>query len=328
MLFGLDYLGGAKFSTTILKNHPNGWAAGFFAETFGDSYPVIEKLLKKGICPHVRVQLLWDDNHKYGDHQIPAIKKLAAKFNKLAVQFPWVKIELSPFCEHNISKPDPYLDIAQKAAPNCTIVNTVWKGGLSKKYKNETHGKAKAIKGPANFSWDGTNCFDSDAELFKIVHDKVEVFYFWFWQMNGKMNEKDTTPRPNRKSWPTRDLIRSAIALAGAKYDPNLSSAHIWKSHSEQTQQPAGKRELKPVLITKRKALRAELVLDNGDVLIKSDPPLPYEESRFRYYIKEWGFKLAKQAIAKQGHPIVRVRVGKEIIGKVNPAFRAGTYRL
>ena len=41
-MYGLDHLGGAKYPDLLVREHPNGWAAGFFANTFGNAWPTIQ----------------------------------------------------------------------------------------------------------------------------------------------------------------------------------------------------------------------------------------------------------------------------------------------
>jgi len=215
---GLDYLAGAQYGNEILKAHPLGMAVGFFAETFGNAFPVIDKLLKTGRCPLVRINLLWEDSHNYGVGHIPKIKKLAKQCNDLANKYPNVDVRVAPFTEHNISTPDKYLDIAQQYAPNCLIINTPWKGAFSQKYINEIHGEHQKPNGRYQYSYDGTECTNSDVEAYKKKYGDAEVFFMWSCRFNLRYREKDSTPRPQRikeakQRKPTVDYINSISYL-------------------------------------------------------------------------------------------------------------------
>jgi len=206
----IDYLGGAQFPKAILAAHKRGYGAGFFAETFGNAFPTIAGLLKTGKCPVVRIQLIWSDTHSFGSGDIPKIKSLSAKCEAIQKQFPNVKVYISPFCEHNVAYPDKYLDIAQSAAPSCTILNTPWRGGMSKKYGNEVHAEhGKIVPNLVSFSYDGVNAVDSNVEEYKKKFSCCELFFMWHPRCNGKWSMKDTTPRPQRDGWASKELIES-----------------------------------------------------------------------------------------------------------------------
>lgn len=214
MIYGLDVLGLAKYPE-IIKYWPNGYAAGVFASEFGDALRAVDKLLATGKCPVLRMQLIWSSTHSYGNKDIPEIKQQSHRYELLAQKYKKVKFYISPFCESNVASPDKYLDLAQKYAPSCTIVNSIWKGGLSKKYINEVHGSnAKALKGKYIFSADGNSSNNSDMEKIKATHKNAELFFLWTASCNGKGKDqwgKDEKPIPPklRKIWPTQNHIEA-----------------------------------------------------------------------------------------------------------------------
>lgn len=326
MIYGMDYLGGAQYKDVILKNHPQGWAAGFFLSTFGDATKIIRSLAITSKAPVIRIHLLWSDTHAFGDNNIGAIKAGAAIVQKIKKEIPFVTFEISPFCEHNLKNPDKYLDIVEAYAPDCVPVNSVWQGSLSKKYKNEVHGtKAKAVGGSYNFSWDGQSSVDTDVEAVKKLHSNADVIYFWDARFNGKWEDNDKTPRPQRKGWPDSKIIRSLSFLASKKAETKMPKGWIYKSHAE-NKGNGDPRADKPVFICPIKARQIEIVSFTGKVIEK----LPYYgtfEDRFRYYASSWGYEISAKAIKAQGYSECQVFIDGKNIGVIDPAFRDGGFR-
>lgn len=315
-MWALDYLGGAKYKKTILDTHPPGWGAGFFAETFGNAYPLVDALAATGTCPAIRIHLLWSDTHKFGDKDIPEVRRLAKKYEALAKKYSTVKFYLSPFCEHNLANPGKYLRIVEVEAPSCIPVNTPWKGAMTKRYKNELHGNQKRMCDI--YSFDGMPCVDADVEQFKARYQDNELFFFWTSQCNGRKNPSDPTPRPERKAWPTPDLLKSLVALSEPRGATSLPRSWIWKSHADQHLTPPEPRALKPVLISPLKVERFQLIY-RGKVIATSDKAQPFEDGRWRYYWPDYGYKLC-------GAPCTLSADGKSF-GTVNPGFRQNDYR-
>lgn len=326
-MWGLDLLGLSRFEQTAVNEFPEGWALGAFAVTFGDALPSIRKVIETGRCPHVRVQCLWSDTHSFGPSDIHTLTAIARRYEKLSTRFPSVRFELSPFCEHNLSDPDHYLDIVKQEAPSCFPVNTPWQGALSKRYKNEVHGDHARPKGRYNYSFDGTSAVDADVQKFKRQHDSADVFFFWVPQFNGKKNSADSTPRPERKAWPTPALIDSVIYLHNKRGKVSFDAPRLWKSHADQHDVPPEPRALKPVIIIAEKVPELVLKASNGQVIATAPYYGPFSGGGHRYYLGDWGFLVAERAIRIQGSPVVQVCAKNKVIGTVNPAFRAGTFR-
>lgn len=329
MINGIDYLGLPKFSDLAIREHPAGWAAGCFAVTFGNALPHVERLLSTGRCPVFRVQLLWSDAHAFGDGDVRQVRALSRQYQALKKKFPSVRMLISPFCEHNLRNPDPYLDIVQQEAPDCKPVNVPWNGALSSKYTNEVHGTKGAPRSrtPYLYSWDGTSAVDGDAESSKETHANAQIYFWWHPSFNGRLNTNDKTPRPQRKAWPTSELIDSLIYLHRSAGEVRLPRNYLWKSHADRHNTPPEPRAYKPVLIMPPKVDRAELVADNGQVVAVSGRAQPFNDGRFRYYFSEYGYQLAEKAVRIHGKPTVSLRVNGKVVGVVNPAFRAGSFR-
>lgn len=319
MIQGLDLLAGATYKKEVTQFSKQ-FAIGLFAETFGNAFPVAESALKAG-CKLIRVQLLWSDAHSFGDKDIPKIKKLAAKYNQLANKYPAADIRLSPFCEHNLSSPDKYLDIAQLSAPSCQIVNTPWKGAFSKKYINEIHGDHAKPQGRYHYSFDGTECTNEDVEAYKKKYGDAEVFFMWSCRFNLRYREKDTTPRPQRikeskQRKPSNDYIEGVAYLFGEKGTYNLDNKTLLKSFSEK-HDANDKKGDKLLFITPTKA-NAVILKRNGKQIGKLPYYGPFEDGRHRYYAPTFAYKYGAN---------VDVYVGNKHLGKVNCGFRSKPFR-
>jgi hypothetical protein len=338
-MYGLDLLGIAKFGDVAFREYPEGWALGAFAEEFGfsNAHKWVKAIIETGRCPLLRMQLTWSrQNHTFNDDHFKIAKKQAAVYEALAVANKKTVVELSTFCEHNLDNPDRYHDEIARIAPHCRIVNSVYKGKLSKKYKNEVHGPTGAPRGAYNYSFDGTGCVDADVAATRRAHQKCEVFFFWTYQFNGKRNGSTTDdhgkPLPyieptERKFWPTGTLLDSVIYLHRARGKVELPNRYTYKSHSDQQNpEPVG-RELKPVLIAPPKIGRYELVAENGQVVAVLPYYGTYKDGRHRYYANEWGFNIAEKAKRIQGHSVLKLRGNGKVVGTLNPAFRQNDYR-
>jgi hypothetical protein len=339
MLYGIDYLGGAKYQRLILDEHPSGWAAGFFVqpELFGDPAPVIRTLAGSGRCPLIRINLAWSDEHIFNESDFPGIVVRAQRYTKMANRYPNVRWYFSGATEHQLNA-----QLAKKLAnqvlsvmpANAIYVNNPWGGRgeliTGNRIINEVHGtKEHAPKGPFFFSYDGSSCVDDDVELRKRKMKDAEVFFFWHPACNGRLTTQDKTKRPDRQAYPTNELLDSMIYLHNSPgVGINIPDGWIWKSHADRHKTPPEPREYKPVLLSPIQANRFELVAENGQVVAASAPAEPFKDGGWRYYFPDFGYNLAEKARRIQkGNPVCSLRANGKIHGKVNPAFRAGTFR-
>lgn len=336
MMFGLDHLGGARYSDLALREHPEGWAFRCFMNTFRDGLPLLEAVAKSGRAPLIGTHGVWDDDHHFGNFQFELAKREAKRFNQLAKRFPGIVFEYSPYCEHRLSANDAHnvMQECQHLAPKCRIVNTPehGKGAVLPAWKNEVHGKGPALRGLYNFSFDGTPCVDSDIEEFKAIHSRCGVFYLWEPRFNGRWEDTDKTLRPQRKGWPDSKLIDSVIYLHRDRGKCMLPDKWTYKSHAEnkgpnpQTGNMDQKAE-KPCVIAPKKDSRIDLVAENGQAIGSLKYYGPFSGGGFRYYSPEWGYQLAEKARRIQGHSVCSVVFGGKKVGQINPAFRFGSFR-
>lgn len=332
-MYGMDYLGGARYSKIILASHPRDWAAGFFANTFGNAWPTIKALASTGRCPRIRIHAVWDDLHVYNPaRHDPIIDQELKRANALKDSFPALDVEFSFFCEHNIrgAQLKKLYSRCAAAAKNITIINSVWQGDIIAGAVNEVHGSKASPprQGAYNFSFDGSSAVDSDVETILQRHRGADTFYFWVPQFNLKLTTEDKTPRPQRQAVPTKKLIESVAFLSTPKGGDILPKDWLWKSHADQHEAPKPEaRAGKPVLLAPLRVNKFELITNNGTVV----GSLPYygkfDDGRERYYLNQWGYEVARKAVQAQGDPVLRLRAGDRIFGAVNAAFRCGVFR-
>lgn len=350
MRFGMDFLGATKYPKIAVKNHPKGWAFGFFYhhETAsgkpmfggpGSGRKLLQRICNSGKAPMIRIQILWDDLHKFSDANIPVVIQCCKEIEAIAKQFPSIEFQVSPFCEHGLQNPDKYLRIVAEHAPSCIPLNVPSKspkynGATSRNFKNESHGYDPALKGNYNYSFDGTACVDADVQGMLRKHAKAEWFFFWTSQFNGRRNPLDNTPRPERKFWPVPMLIKSVEFLSTPKGKPSLPSdirnRVLGKSHGDQHDIPPDQGELKPLILMPKNRKYLELVTDSGKVVARSEGAQNYVDGRFRYYFSSaFGYEhVLKAQRMGQKRPDLIVRTDRgEVIGRWNPAFRENEYR-
>lgn len=333
-MWGLDYLGGCKYERVILKEHPRGWAAGFFSNTFGNAVPTIDKLLATGRCPRVRLHLMWKDNHSFSESDIPATVKEAKRIKPLLDKYPNVEFRISPWCEHRVS--DGLIlktigAVAEVLGSRVIYVNTPAKEGevvRNHDIRNEYHGGDSSPRtvDRFDFSFDGNSCVDADVEMIKSRYSNAETFYFWEPRFNGRWEDNDPTPRPSRRGWPDSKLIDSVIALSRAKGATSLPRNWLYKSHSE-NHGNGDKRVEKPVFIVPIKVREIEIRARNGQVVGDLKYYGTFSDGRYRYYSDAWGFEIADKAARIQGDRMCEVFVNGKKQGVLNPAFRDGSYR-
>ena len=335
MIYGLDFLGVAKYGRVALQNFPRGFALGAFSNTFGDALPAVGKIIESGKCPRVRLHLLWKDDHNYGAKEFEAIRKEAKRVRPFFEKYKAVcEIRISGACEHKLNKAqaERLKSIVTRELPGVTYVNTPWIGGGGQTITgiNEIHGnEASAIRGVYDFSFDGDNAVDSSfANVTNELKD-ADTFYIWNSQCNGRKTTQDTTPRPERKAWPTAEYIKSWVALATTPSSGagKLPAKWIYKSHADQHTVPPEPRAGKPVWICPIKTNEIILTTESGQVVERAKYYGPFTGGGHRYYGSTWGYKIAEKATKLQGHPICKVVIGGRVVGRVNPVFRAGNFR-
>jgi len=327
-MWGLDYLAGAKYPDLILREHPAGWAAGFFFDTFGDSTRVIDELCKTGRCPAVRVHLAWKDDHRFPSSEFVSIARKGRKIEALARKYSKVKFYVSPACEPTgVSTSDAvkFCKLVQNEAPSCTVV---WVGNPIPGFKNEKHGPYPSGKfSITSVDNNVAGIVDLDAEKWKGLAKSAEIAFFWDPRFNGRRETNDVTERSRRNDFPDSPLIDSIIFLHMDRGKTGeLPKGWIYKSHAENSE-GYNPREEHPCLITPIKDKRAEFVVPNGQVIGTLEYFGTYSGGGYRYYASAWGYQLAEKARRISGKPLAHIRINGKLFGPINPGFRAGSFR-
>lgn len=335
-LFCMDYLGGAMFTSVLLKAHPSGWGAGFFDKTFGNCWPAIDKLAASGKCPLIRIHGPWT-NHAYNPAQHDKdIYAGLAKTKQMAEKYPRVEFQYSPVCESDgrgATWRRLFSDLKQLAGTRVVIVCSVYKGEILPGFLAEIHGNHAVPYGEYQYGYDGTNTVDSNVQGDKERHGRARAIFFWHPAFNLKYKTKlgdkskeapnvwknDTSPPKERVCKPTVELILSLAVLASDKGPAKLKPRNLWKSHADRHNTPIEDRAYKPVLISPNRSTVARLVDENGIVIAKSGPPFKYNDGRWAYRFPNYGYQISNKVLA--------ALVGSVNVGQVNPAFREGEYR-
>lgn len=327
--YGIDHLGGARYADVLVNNHPNGFAAGIFTqrELFGDGYAVIDRLLAKRRVPLVRFNLRWSDSHNFSRADFPRIVAEAKRGLYVVNKYPNVECEFSGATEHQLNAKDAE-ELARQILgvipERCSYVNNPWLGrgafiAPGPRIKNEVHGNdAQRPKtgGAYNFSFDGTDAFDVNVTALKNRLNDADVFFIWTSQSNGRRNAGDTTPRPQRKFWPTGNLIKMMAHLATPEGPVSLPKNYLLKPKSDQHTVPPQPRELRPVMIVPPSVKKLEL--RRGTQSFPAGKPQPFDDGRVRFYFPKFGYEM--------GANLDVIANGKKV-GTVNAGFRAGQFR-
>lgn len=312
----LDTLATAQYGNQLRHIPLNFGIRGFAKKEFGDFFPVAKKELERGRV-WVGVNLLWSDSHQFGDKDIPFIKKEAARYKPLCDKFPG-KMEISTFTEHNLSNPDKYHNIVQDiVGTGCKVINQVWNGALSKRYKNEIHGNHKGIPPPYNYSYDGTNSVDSDVVADLQTHSRAEVFCMWHPRLNLRYRDKDTANRVQRvkeakQRSPDKNLLQSLIYLFGDKGNYQIPGNWLVKSHAEK-HDANDKKGDKLLIISPIKGTAIELKRA-GKLIAKLVYYGVFDGGGFRYYWQKFGYQAGAN---------LDVFIGKKKYGIINGGFRS-----
>lgn len=314
--YGFDTLAGALYPETV-KSIPKKYGYGIFAITFTDSFKLNKEELEDGRS-WIRVDLLWSDNHSYGDSDIPQIKRLSKKYEPLCKRYK-DRIGLAPFTEHNLKEPDKYLDAAQKEAPDCQIINSVWNGSLSKKYRNEVHGNHWKPDGVYLYSYDGTDAVDSNVERIKHTYASADKFLFWTGRYNCRWSMQDSRSRLERIrdcAKPTKEYQKSIEYLVSNKGIVSIPKNWLVKSHAEShgANDPKGDH----LLVISPVKGNAVILKKEGNVVAKLPYYGSYQGDGYRYYYNDFGFHLGAG---------LNLFLNGTRYGTINGGFRDGSYR-
>lgn len=328
--YAIANLGIAKYQSVAKQSHPAGFANVSFTNAFTSAYNAIDDLLSTGKVPTQEYNLLWKDDHKFSRSDFNFIVNEAKRYVPLVNKYLSVGCLFSGATEHNYNKKDAQdlADLVLAVIPKrCIYINNPQEGhgafiNTTERIWNEVHGvtaNKPSIGGKYIWSADGSDVFDIDITKMKHKFYDAQLFALWTSQNNGRKNRNDTTPRPQRKFWPTTNLMKMLAFLSTDQGAVNLPPNHLIKPKSDQHFVPPEDRALKPVFIFPGSGNTIELWA-GGKKIITSQPGQPFADGRTRYYFSLFGYQIA--ALANTNVFGVYVR-GKRI-GKTNPGFRQG----
>ena len=229
MIVGLDALGAVFYPKALLKAHFTGDCVGFFYRTFvNKSVPpkkLVRRLVDSGKVSELVIHLApFDRSHAY---PIAALQKQvlsdAQELNEFAGR--GTKILLSPFCEHNHAAKvmKPLFDRLRAVAPNCEVVNSIWKGEEVPNTITEIHLERGTKPRPKNKEYtvsfdgwggDGKGDFpDCDIQHFLNYYKDARQIRAWNFPLNGKWGDKDDAPVDKRKHWPDVQYLRGLYQI-------------------------------------------------------------------------------------------------------------------
>lgn len=345
MKYGMSYLGGGKYHDVIMQAHPQGWPARFFVqpELFGCPKKTVKALIDKKGVREVAINLAWQDDHAFTQNDLDAAVALYNKeWMPLIKREPAVTFYVSGATEHNLQTATAQALAARILSVSPTNVvyvnNPLPKAGgqliKGRRIVNDVHGKDAAVRGDYIYDYDGTSMVDDDV-MARIQHHKnALIFFIWHPAFNGRLKEDDKTPRPERTSWPTAELIASlqqtvVNACIQAQGRFNLPNGAIYKTHADRHTTPPEARAYKPVLLTQVRQDVVEMRTTNGKLVATSSKRQDFNgpPNTSRHYFDEYGYMLAEKALKISGKPVVNLVVNGAIIGRINPALRHGKFR-
>lgn len=319
MIHGFDCLAAARYPKILLTNLPNDWFWGGFLNTFGNAWPLLEKLGQRG--QHgVRIHAVWsDDNHKYKPRtHDPIIAKEWERAKDFARRYRNTRVIFSPFCENNFTTKQNRKvfntllnDQEAKSIANLSLVNSIWKGVVHPKVPTERHGSESVSTNTDVYSYDGESEFDSDVRKCYEKFKSSDIFFHWIPQFNLKSKVDDKTPREQRKVKPKAKHFETLKEYVRRdRREHNVPRNWIWKPVSE-----------KDVIcvIAPEKNLSLLIESDNGGILDGFRYVGPFDGGGYRYYSSKW-------AIDYPQFVQLYCRVGGERF-PVDPIHRGGTYR-
>lgn len=338
-MWGIDYLGGVKFANVVIDEHPTGWAAGIFCNTFGDYQKVIVPLLATGgRCPRVRLQAVWEDNHTYRPaiHK-PIIRKELRRARELKARFPEVEIQFSPFCEYSGPR-DNMVEMIRfcqnLGADGLTLIASSLQGhevaGALTEYHREYSGPIGQSR--FNFSWDGKTAFDDNVEKAKNRFRDADTMFLWSCHLNLKRKDDEKTPRPQRTYRPVGKHIDALVALHRPSGDCHLPHGWILKPVAEDAG-PKDSKSNKVCIIAPTDVPQMKMLDVAGNQVVDTLKNFGKYKDKiagktcWRYYSTEWGYLIAEKAFRISNSRRVVLMAGGKQQGIVNPAFRAGIFR-
>lgn len=343
-MIGLDFLGlGSKawpIKATI-EAFPQGGALGFFGDdTFGpNAMKNVRAFIASGKVAAIRNQMHWDYGHKI--IPIEKLKKALPAWEKLAKEFPGIRVYLSHSCEYSersLAEIKKRVDLIHSLAPSCIPVQTPMRSPVISGEIVEVHGQQPAKPGQI-CSTDGEALFNMDAEKWNNASSGGIIRFAWGERCNGA-EAHNTLPPPKREAFPDRKYTLSLLRLLEPKGIPPtptfqakpLKKPLLWKTHAEDNPGSSA-RDNRPLIMLPKKTKDVQLVTFQGEPIGKLVYFAPYPGGLFRFYsglpggIGLYGYEIGEKAKAKSGSEFIWIKQGNTFYGPINPAFREGYFQ-
>jgi hypothetical protein len=325
-IYGLDLLGAVKFEQAALKAFQPGDALGIFLTTFGDAKGTCEKLAKKKPSDFVIHLAPFDYSHKYPiASNMKYIKEGAAFVQKLALANPDVEFLISPFCEHNhpAKVMQPIFSQIHDIAPNCLLLNSIWKGEQVPFTITEIHLPDKKLvkkpRGVYTVAFDGYggggkgDFCDSDIQSILSFYSDARHIRGWDFEFNGKSSHLDETALKDRKEFPNVEYIKSRRAVMKVREGSvTWKAPNLYKcAADDHPGDSAGKdnramcvlqvrKDYVQVYDSKGKIIDVMKRTTLGDLVGKTI-------TGARYYSKKYAYQLGDLAYANTGSRLIKI---------------------
>ena len=227
----IDTLAGVHYPE-ILDLIPKNVGIGFFHEAFGgDVVALVADEFQKG-REHIRVNILWKDDHTYANANLTYIIDVAQKYELICQTYKNSSLQLAAFTEHreSLATIEYVLSVVAANSPSCgQPINSTLTGELSYDYENEVHGLSDCpnnYNSPCSYSFDGTDTLSysrvapSAISLKRAANETVRRFCVWHPRLNLRYTVNDPTSRTLRvmekdSRKPTPELIGQLLSLLG-----------------------------------------------------------------------------------------------------------------
>jgi hypothetical protein len=327
MKFGHDFLAiNHYYRTAVLAARP-GEVAGMFLTTFGNARPTLERMAKsKKFCVIVVHLAPFDRTHRYPisrlKKQVLADTRFCAALAKRTGQDIWI----SAFCEHQHAAKDmrPLFIEMRKIAPNCTLVNSIYKGGqevdgtITEIHVEKSSALPKVPKNQFIVSFDGCGSTGTgdmpDLNIDAIVQRYSAALHIraWNFRYNGKFGHKDTTDISKRKCWPNVKYIRGTRALLDAREGGlTWGNGRLAKPFADDHGDPEPTKDNRFMVILPKVDKDSVRVFDSKgnhiDTLRRFRPDHSGDPMGPRYYSSRYAFEIANLAHKNTGSYLGKV---------------------
>ena len=289
----------------------------------------IVKWAGKEKLPFCVIDLVWQDNHTFGNRQKKIAIKRAKKVGKLIKKFKNTKWYVCPYLEPGKLDPKEYEDViaeCRKYLPdNVTMVSNAMEGYKVKGAIRAGHHNWYK-EGMEIFSFDGIDCKDANINRWKEKAKNADMFLLWSYSMNGKYGPKDKRARRQRTSYVEIKELLSLQGLFDNAKSANLPNTWIYKPFAEQYAPPIP-RGNKPVWIAPIKAPYIELRVNDKNIFsFKYEKPYGHGTG-YIYRSLTWSCDILEKVKKYNKNGLADVYVGSQKIGKVHACQRVNKYQ-